>query len=457
MYNLTDTIAAFSSSPTSDTIYHIIRISGPSALDIISTVAVEPLSDTHMRLVNTKLTLEPDLTLDATLYIFRSPHSYTGDDLIELHLLCPQPIARAVLSLLFTNGARPAQPGEFTSRAYMNGKLDLAQAQAVAQIITATNTIQLRAAQQLLKGAFQAKLSHIQNDLLDILSLLEASLDFSQDDIEFITADQLAQRNTAIVAQIKDLLENSLPARQLLALPSVAIAGSSNAGKSSLFNALLRKSRSIVSHELATTRDVLTEILKLEHAHCAIFDCAGLLSAPSSPIDQLAESAARDAIAAADLVIFCVDASASDFSADLALYRSINPNNTIFCATKSDLPNAAKNIELLRKTFNADFIPASSLTAQNLPAILSRIDSALAASGDNISSQLIALDNRQRISLKTALDDLNQIFELLKSDNRPVISMLIRDAYGTLSEISQPHTLDEAVLDRIFSKFCIGK
>ncbi|MHC4206432.1 MAG: tRNA modification GTPase, partial [Planctomycetota bacterium] len=229
MYELHDTIVAVS-SPTSD---HrvIVRITGPKTIDICRQI-FNSHSEPSSILLSGPLAVDDELKIDAQLYLFRAPHSYTGEDVAEIHAYTNSAVTETLVSNLLDKGLRIAEPGEFTARAYLNGKIDLAQAEAVNEIIISSNEYQLAAAEKLLDGRLGETTVKLQADLVDLLSLIEAGLDFSGEDIEFITRGEAHNRLAAIKDQLEQLFSGSISYESVIDLPAVGIAGAPNAGKS---------------------------------------------------------------------------------------------------------------------------------------------------------------------------------------------------------------------------------
>ncbi|MHC4720387.1 MAG: tRNA modification GTPase, partial [Planctomycetota bacterium] len=333
-YDLNDTITAVS-SPTSDKRV-IVRITGPETIDKLSSI-FSPRPADRPGLLSGSLTIGNQLKVDANLYLFLVPHSYTGENLAEIHIHTNPAVTEALIEKLLDEGLRLAGPGEFTARAYLNGKIDLSQAEAVNEIVTGSNKFQLAAAEKLLAGRLGKTTANIQDQIMDCLSLIEAGLDFSTEDIEFITRDQAVQRLRQIKQQLQKLLSGSISYESVIDSPAVGIAGAPNAGKSSLLNKVLGKPRSIVAPSPKTTRDVLTGPLALAHSACVLFDCAGLIQKPSNILEQLAQTAAIEGLKNASAVVFCVDLSKDDFAEDTAVRRLVEPKALIPVATKCDL------------------------------------------------------------------------------------------------------------------------
>lgn len=470
MYDLSDTIVAVSAAGGG--VRSIVRLTGPQTLSACKQVfEPDPSLQTcnpqsairNSEILTGQLQINGTLEVDAHLYVFFAPHSYTGEDLAEIHLCASGCLVEALVQDLLRWGLRPAGPGEFTARAYLNGKLDLAQAEAVNEVISSSNRLQLEAAENLLGGRLTEKADEIHSALLDVLSLIEAGLDFSGDDIEFIGAREAAERLARIEKELEQLLAGSIRCEALMDLPAVGIAGAPNAGKSSLLNALLGWERSIVAPQPRTTRDVLSGILTADRFQCVLFDCAGLVLKSDDTLDELAQHAAVQALQRCSLVLFCVDSTKLDPREDLAVRGLIQPKSILHVATKSDLPAAEglpKRTRELAELFHAEFLPVSAKTGHGLADLLNAVEkSTVAGAGgrqtpDSISSP--ALTARHKHVITEAIESVRQAIAEVKRGNEEVAVMIIRSACQAIAQIEH-HSIDEQVLDRIFSRFCIGK
>ena len=457
MYALQDTIFAVSSPSNNHRV--ILRISGPETIDILNRIVTPPVSG------NPGITSGKIMNLDCLVYLFRQPHSYTGDDLAEIHLWANQAITEALMEKLLSLGARTACAGEFTARAYLNNKIDLAQAEAVNEVITASNTFQLAAAENLLAGRLGQLSKTIRESILDLLSRLEADLDFIAEDIAPANKADIIAKLNETRSRLNDLLADSIRSESTLDLPAVGIAGTPNAGKSTLLNKLLGRHRSIVSHQRKTTRDVLTGEFELPGCRCVLFDCAGLIIKSENILDELAQQAAIEAIRNAMVVVFCVDITKPDWAEDIAMRRLINPAHLMAIATKTDLlaeKVIAERLSKLKSFFGCDFLPVSAHSntgVDKLKAeIAERIIAATSGHGKYASADKygIALTARHRQALNNAIHDIVQAEKETKAGSEELAAMMLRTAYNQLSNIEQ-HNIDEQVLDRIFSRFCIGK
>jgi len=477
MYELDDTIVAVSSPTIGKRV--IVRISGRDTIEQINQLFSPPIVSVERwskgkgwqrGLVTGTIAIDNDLKIGALLYLFLGPHSYTGEDVAEVHIIANPAVIQSLISNLLSRGLRMAGPGEFTARAYLNGKIDLAQAEAVNEVIVSSNAIQLSAAERLLRGQLAQISASLRSAMMDCLSLIEAGLDFSGEDIEFITRDEAGRRLAEIRDQLERLLASSIRYESVIDLPAVGITGAPNAGKSSLLNKLLGEERSIVSDECQTTRDVLTDVLKLAHFRCVLFDCAGLMPGdrreagiqPDSILDELAQRAAIEALQNACVVVFCVDISKADWSEDIAIRELIEPKVLLPVATKSDLlcPEVLVNrVAGLNKLFGAEFLPISVETGSGVELLREMLDRKLLQKFEVPGASGVALTARHQQALKESIENLSESIGELKGGNDEVAAMMLRAAYQGLCDIESAAGghVDEQILERIFSRFCIGK
>jgi tRNA modification GTPase len=509
MYDLNDTIVAVSSPSMGART--IVRISGPATINICKQIFSPSTANIKSGLAVGSIRLgriDTGLKIDAILYLFPAPFSYTGDDVAEIHVYANRSVTEQLCENLLAKGLRLAGPGEFTARAYLNGKIDLAQAEAVNEVVVSSNTFQLAAAEKLLSGRLSETATKVQAAMMDCLSLIEAGLDFSGEEIEeYCRVGGLI----GIKQELEQLLAGSIRCESVVDLPAVGIAGAPNAGKSSLLNKLLGQERSIVSNERQTTRDVLTGLLTLSHCRCVLFDCAGLtrcsilppsLKLPTSLalrrtsrrtsdtsafaeasdfacatpdksadkrysiLDELAQGAAIEALRNSSTVIFCVDIAKENWSEDVAIRQLIQPKVLIPVATKSDLLSKemlANRIAELNKIFGLEFLPTSVVTSAGIEALISAIDTNLLELSlgkiENSCASEVALTVRHRQAVADAIENINEAINELKAGSDEMAAMMVRAAYQAICDIGQPAEgrVDDQVLERIFSRFCIGK
>lgn len=460
MYDMTETVIAVS-SPTHDN-HVIVRLTGPGTFDILNQITKQKPARKQAT-TKVEICVDPELFLDARLYLFVSPYSYTGDDLAEIHFNSNRALTEALILKLLELNVKMAGPGEFTARAYLNGKIDLAQAEAVNEIIISSNRFQLSAAEKLLGGRLANEVGSISQEILESISLLEAGIDFSTEDIEFLTAEEAVEKLTNINKSLENIVENSIDCELLMELPSVGIAGAPNSGKSSLLNTLLGKPRSIVSGIAKTTRDILSGHMTLDNSQCVLFDCAGLLEKPEIIIDQLAQQAAIESLSNSSLVIFCVDISKENLSQDIHIRKLFNNCNVINLATKIDLVRSASlpiHIKRLNDTFSSDFFGVSALKNRNITGLKQNIDSKLLqhliGPKDVETKYGLLLNARHKGAVAEAIENINQAISEIKDQNDEVAAMLLRSAYEAIGTMEQ-QDIEDKVLEKIFSNFCIGK
>ncbi len=465
MYEHSDTIVAVSSPTSSQRV--IVRISGPDTIDILQQIFTPLITAGKNSVITGCVRVDEQLELDAQLYLFIAPHSYTGETLAEIHLYTNPSITEALLQDLLSKGLRMADPGEFTARGFLNGKMDLTQAEAVNEVIVSSNRLQLAAAEKLLTGKLAQTAEKIRSELMDCIMLIEAGLDFSGEDIEFISRDEAIERPSQIKGRLEQLLADSISCESVLDLPAVGIAGAPNAGKSSLLNKLTGCERSIVSAQRKTTRDILTGELSLRHCRCVLFDCAGLTAEAENILDELTQQAAIEALRNSSVVVFCVDSSKEDFSEDISINELIKPHISILVATKSDLLSEqmlTDRLKELNNLFAVEFLPISIITGCGLEKLQDTVDKKLiervlgGASGGDFAEQTsaVALTTRHRQAVADAIENVSESIDELKAGSDEVAAMLLRAAYQNIYDIEQQH-FDDEILQRIFSRFCIGK
>lgn len=484
MYELRDTIVAVS-SPSCDKRV-IIRITGPDTVETCRQIFISPITKNKSGIVCGSVSVADELIIDALLYLFFAPHSYTGEDIAEIHIETNAVVTEVLLDSLLGRGLRMAGPGEFTARAYLNGKIDLAQAEAVNEIIVSSNAFQLDAAEKLLSGRLSETTAKVRSAIVDCLSLIEAGLDFRAEDIEPESGAEVIERLLGVKGQLEELLSGSIRYETLIDLPAVGIAGAPNAGKSSLLNKLLGKERSIVSHRRKTTRDVLSAAYSLAHCRCVLFDCAGLMIRPEDVLDELAQQAAVEALRNSALVVFCIDISKADFSEDISIFRMLKTKDRaselcsplaamIAVATKCDLVSEvvlSSRLAELNELFGGELLAISSETGAGLEVLRETIDGKIlelehgfAASktaettfSEGVESS-VALTARHKQAVTEAIENVGESIVELKAGNDEIAAMMLRGAYQAVSGIESASggNIDEQILEQIFSRFCIGK
>lgn len=436
-----DTIVALSSAPGPGR-RAIVRVGGPNAVAVVHKLFSPPFdSPRHLTPGHVRLTgVHSPLPADA--YFFRGPHSYTGQDLVELHTISSPPLVERLIADLLAAGARPAQPGEFTLRAFLSGKKDLTRAEAVLAVIEAGSDGELKQALAQLAGGLARPLDALRNDLLNLLADVEAGLDFVDEDIEFVGKAEQRTRIAAGLAQLTTV-RRQLDDRTVSGRPvRIALVGEPNAGKSSLFNALTGGA-ALVSPVAGTTRDYLTHRFDLGGMPVELIDTAGWQPA-SDTIEEQAQRLGREQTHQADLALWCVPA-------DEALPRqrpAVLGADVICVRTKADLfPPPVGDEDL-------PTVAASIVTADALGSLKNMLSEAVKA----LARPAVApSQSRCRRHVEAALDALRRASgHVLNDDPQELLALELRTALDQIGEmVGAVYTND--LLDRIFSRFCIGK
>jgi tRNA modification GTPase len=436
---LDDTICAISSA-VGPAARMVVRLSGPLAPQLARGLGADLPG--HARALRTPLNLD-GLEFPGWVYQFIAPRSYTGQDLIELHIPGNPLLARRLLDRLARDGARSAEPGEFTARAYFNGKLDLAQAEGVAAAIAAQNAQQLHAARRLMAGELSRQLAAPMNQLAQLLALVEADIDFSDQDVQLLPALQARQHLRNLQDQLRALVHNSARIEKLSHEPTIVLAGRPNAGKSTLANALAAQTRSIVSPVAGTTRDALSVEVKLHRGIVRVIDMAGI-EAPASDestpiqIQRQMQRQAQRMIDEADVVVLVRDVA--DARASLDLPRAADAVVYSKCDLASQLP--------------ADALCISAHTGTNMPELRDKLDRL--AFGHDTGGAALALAARHLNAIEQARAALNRAAARLEQNHLDLLAADLREALDALGQVLGAVTPDD-ILGRIFATFCIGK
>lgn len=429
-----DTIAALSTPPGEGAIA-VVRISGPDAWKVADCAfrgpAIRPREVVFGRVV------DDDVIVDTVLLTaFRGPASYTGEDLVEIGCHGGMIVSAQVLETVLNAGARAAGPGEFTQRAFLNGKMDLTQAEAVMDLIRAQTPLAARAASEQLRGGIGREAAAIRESLLDIVAHIEAYIDFPEEDIDPDTGAKLRERISNIRARIGDLLATAEQGRILREGVKLAICGRPNAGKSSLLNRLVGFERAIVAPTPGTTRDTVEDVVSLRGIPFRLIDTAGLRETPDS-IEREGVRRAREAVEAADVVLRVVDATEPE-SDDVLTFE-----DEIVIRNKIDLldGDAGAGISCVTGAGIDDLIDTIVGRVRNRPA--------------ESANSVVAINARHQACLRRADGALNEALD--RFDEAPeFVAMHLRAAMDAVGEVTGVVDTED-ILGRIFSSFCIGK
>lgn len=456
---MNDTICALATAPGGA--IGIIRISGPQTLEILSHIFTKNLSDSkantihYGHIVEFDATSQHPSTIDEVLVsIFRAPHSYTGEESAEISCHGSRYILNKVLALLIGNGCRQANPGEFTQRAFLNGKMDLSQAEAVADLIASGNKATHQIAMNQLRGHFSSELARLREQLLKLTSLIELELDFSDhEDLEFADRNELLDIANKINNRISSLAHSFETGQALKSGIPVAIIGKTNVGKSTLLNRLLHDDRAIVSSIHGTTRDTIEDTIDINGVTFRFIDTAGIRQT-TDEIEQIGIQRTFSAIEKARIVLWIIDSNPS--SKDIQeILEHTNDKSLIITRNKIDIQTISNtNTSLSDKTI----IDISAKNGTNIDKLEKAIFEA--ANIPELSEQdVIVTSARQYHSLINAQDNLSRVLSGMES-NLPgdIIAEDLRLVLDDLADITgQGRIVTNEVLTNIFTNFCVGK
>jgi len=456
----TDTIAAIA-TPIGSSSIGVIRISGPLSMTIASTLSQKDQSDLRNHSAIFSILIDPFSGVeldDAVLTTFRAPASYTGEDIIEISCHGSIPILRTVLNAVLACGSRLAEPGEFTKRAYVNGKLDLSQAEAVNDLIRSRTEGSRRSALNQLHGGLSRRLAQVDKNLLGLLAAIEASIDFP-DDVDEPESSWVMEQIALCKHELDSLESTFLGGKILKEGARVVICGSVNVGKSSLLNALLKRERAIVTPIPGTTRDLIEEGLEIKGIPITAIDTAGIRDT-SDPVESAGLDMAINTIRQADLVLLVMDASRMPVDSDVEAVLRTEPDRCILVINKTDIAcngsiDACKELINTRIATGIPEVRVSAAAETGIEDLESHIYNKLTA-GIAIES-VVVTNARHHQALIAGIAALQRVQKGMNlGDPLDLLCIDIVDARRQVGLITG-ETVGEDVLESIFSQFCIGK
>lgn len=449
-----DTIVALATAPGLGAIA-VVRLSGSKAIEITGSVfskksLVHQASHTvHFG----KLMNGSEVVDEVVVSIYRAPKSYTGEEVVEISCHGAPLIQDQILQLMIQAGARMAKPGEFTQRAFLNGKLDLTQAEAVADLIASNTEAAKKTALYNLKGGFSTDLQVMREKLIKFSALIELELDFSQEDVAFANKKELEILVQQLQIKTQELLDSFKLGNVIKNGVQVAIVGKPNAGKSTLLNALLNENRALVSEIPGTTRDTVEEYLNIQGVLFKLIDTAGIRGATEDRIEQMGIEKSKEKIIGADIVLALFDVNDAGIEQANTWQAEITKDKLILVGNKKDL---LKDQSILHDSSLADAVFISAKEKENIKALEDILYQK--AVGDSIYKEGTIITNARHVSsLKKLMLALNDVETGLQQEaTGDLLALDIRQALHYLGTITGQIT-NEDQLDFIFSKFCIGK
>lgn len=437
----------------------VVRVSGANAFQFVQPLykGSSKLSETPSHTARYGHLIDPSdqKTIDEALFlIMKAPRTYTGEDVVEIQTHGNPFLLEKILSLLITQGARLATPGEFTRRAFLSGRIDLAQAEAVMELITAENWNHHDWALSQLKGNLSDRIESLRKRLLQVLAHIEASIDFSEEGITFWTPAEMKKEVGSVSEEVRSLLAGYAEGRKIRDGLTVVIIGRPNVGKSSLMNLLLKEDRAIVTPLPGTTRDILQEMVHIDGLPLRITDTAGYRET-NDPIETEGVRRGEEALGKADLVLWMLDASEVYQREDEALSRRLKGLQKIIILNKADLPAHLHAIRVRSENPESPIISLSTVTEEGLTDLKREIKKLLGRQPEK-ERPLVAL-LRHKVALERAEKGLQQANETLEQNaSWEFLAADLREAADALGEIVGETAPDE-ILDQIFNQFCIGK
>ena len=457
---ITDTIAAISSAAGNSGI-GIIRVSGDEAIEVVDKIfrpanKNKKLANVESHTVHYGHIMDGDKTLDQVLVIvMKNPHSYTGEDTVEIDCHGGMLILKKVLDLVLKNGARTAEPGEFTKRAFLNGRIDLSQAEAVMDLINSKNDFALNSSIEQLKGGVSDAIKDIRKDIIYHIAYIESALD----DPEHISLDgydeeitEMLNENINNISKLVNSFDNGRIMKEGI---KTVILGKPNAGKSSLLNLMLGEDRAIVTDIEGTTRDTLEENINFNGLSLKIIDTAGIRDTEDL-VERIGVNKAKEIAKEGDLIIYVVDGSRELDDNDREIIKLINDKQAIILVNKSDMDTVI-NIDELKKDSNRDVILFSAKNGEGMDQLEEEIRNMFYSGKVTYNDQVYITNARHKEALENALESLKQVKNSVDAGMpEDFYSIDLMDAYTDLGLIIGESVEDDLV-NEIFSKFCMGK
>lgn len=455
-----DTIAAIATAPGEGGI-GIIRISGADSIAIASSIFKPFYKENLLDYPNRSLVygniVDSDRVIDEVLIArMEGPNSYTAEDVVEINCHGGFISVKKILELVLKKGARLADPGEFTKRAFLNGRIDLSQAEAVIDIINAKTDQSHDIAQTQLEGALSQKVSSLRNMITEVLAQVEVAIDYPEEDIEFITYKELTDKTSQIQKEVVKMYETSDTGKILREGLKTAILGKPNVGKSSLMNWILGENRAIVTEIAGTTRDVIEEFVNIKGIPLKIVDTAGIRETDDI-VEKIGVEKSRDHMKSSDLVLVVLDSSRELEEDDLEILDAINPQKTLVLINKIDLESRLDMDKVKEYIAEENIIHISAMENKGLESIHDKIETMVYEGRVSNKGDVMITNTRHKDAIYKAMNSINDAIKGLEDHmSYDFIGVDLKDAWDSLGFINGD-TVTEDLLDTIFKNFCIGK
>ncbi|MCR1955052.1 tRNA uridine-5-carboxymethylaminomethyl(34) synthesis GTPase MnmE [Clostridioides mangenotii] len=455
-----DTIVAIATAPGEGGI-GILRISGEKSLviaeSIFKSVSGKKIGEYNNRTLIYGNIVDDGKIIDEVLLAYmKGPKSYTAEDVIEINCHGGFISVKKILELILSKDVRLAEPGEFTKRAFLNGRIDLSQAEAVIDVINAKTSKSHEVAQEQLEGTLSIKIRSLRDKVTELLAHVTVAIDYPEEDIEFITYNTLKEKTEELEKEIKKLYDSSESGKIFREGLKTVIVGKPNVGKSSLLNLILGEKRAIVTDIPGTTRDVIEEFVNIRGIPIKIVDTAGIRET-EDVVEKIGVEKSRESLINADLVIMVLDYSEKLTDEDLEILESIDKNKTIVLLNKTDLKKQIEEEKISNYVENNSIIEISALKQEGIEKLENKIENLVYKGDVKNSSEIVISNTRHRDALakahKSVMDALDAIYQKMPLD---FIEVDLKNIWDYLGYINGD-TVTEDLLDNIFNNFCIGK
>jgi len=455
-----DTIAAIS-TPIGSAGIGIVRLSGKHAVMIAESIfrgkkkkltEAPAFSISYGHIINRN----EEIVDEVLVSVMRAPKSFTAEDVVEINCHGGVVAVRKVMEMVLKEGARLAEPGEFSKRAFLNGRIDLAQAESIIDLINAKTEKSLQVAVGQLTGTLSENIRSMRRQLLELIAHIEAGIDFPEDDIEEITVTIIRKKLEELLGDIRKLIETADTGKIFREGIKTVIIGKPNVGKSSLLNALLQEKRAIVTDVPGTTRDIIEEVVSIRGIPLKLVDTAGIRETEDF-IEKIGVERSKEMFIGADLVLFMTDASTGLTEEDREIIKLIKKKNSLVIINKTDLKKQSDFSEIERLVGQKDTVEMSLLTGEGLEALEEKIEQLVYAGRVFVQDDVMITNIRHKNSLELVQQSLEEAVNTINAD-MPVdcVAIDLKAAWEALGEITG-ETVSEDLIDQIFSQFCIGK
>ena len=455
-----DTIAAIATAPGEGGI-GIIRISGEKSLQVAQSIfkskSGKMIKDYNTRTLIYGNIVDGEKVIDEVLLAYmKGPNSYTAEDVIEINCHGGFISVKKILELILSKDVRLADAGEFTKRAFLNGRIDLSQAEAIIDVIKSKTDMAHEVAQSQLEGSLAKKIRELRNNVTEVLAHLTVSIDFSEEDVEEITYQTLEEKSSEIRNEIKKLYDTAESGKILRDGLKTVIVGKPNVGKSSLLNSILGENRAIVTDIAGTTRDVIEEFVNIKGIPLKIVDTAGIRETDDI-VEKIGVEKSRESFSTADLVIMVLDASRKLSQEDMEILESLENKKTIVLLNKMDLESQIELKKIEQFVNSEDIIKISALKNQGIGELQDKIEAMVYHGSVKNSSDLMITNSRHKDALFKAYESINDAINAIEQ-RMPYdfIEVDFKNIWDYLGYINGD-TIREDLLDTIFANFCIGK